>query len=136
MLGESACKSGQLRRRSVSPKLSCWKAVSSKAERFRRTIAEPDGVPQDGAREMTRIAAGIPAPPVEPVLDMDDIQGIAVPGFFKPHQTLLYVRVPEGRQALLHFKAFLGRVADEVSSAGLTLSDRRRFRSAKLRGVK
>ena len=32
--------------------------------------------------------------PVEPVLDMDDIQGIVVPGFFKPHQTLIYVTVP------------------------------------------
>jgi hypothetical protein len=24
-------------------------------------------------------------PPLEPVLDIDEIQGIAVPGFFKPH---------------------------------------------------
>lgn len=85
---------------------------------------------------MTRTDPGNHPAPVEPVLDMEDIQGIAVPGFFKPHQTLLYVRVPEGRQALLHFKAFLGRMAGVVSSAGLTLNDRRRFRAAKLRGVK
>jgi hypothetical protein len=30
--------------------------------------------------------------PLEPVLDMDDIQGIAVPGFLKPHQILLGIR--------------------------------------------
>ena len=68
--------------------------------------------------------------PLEPVLDMEDIQGIATPGFFKPHQTLLYVRVPDGREALLHFKAWLGAMATGVATAGLTLIDRRRHRGA------
>ena len=67
--------------------------------------------------------------PIETILDMADIQGIAIPGFFKPHQTLLYIRVPEGRQALLHFKTFLGRMAGEVASAATTLADRRKHRN-------
>jgi hypothetical protein len=33
------------------------------------------------------------AGPIEPVLAMQDIQGIVVPGFFKPHQTLIYIRL-------------------------------------------
>jgi Dyp-type peroxidase family len=70
------------------------------------------------------------APPEEPVLDMDAIQGIAVPGFFKPHQTLLYVRVPDGREALLHFKRFLGHLASEVTTAATALEDRRQHRRA------
>ena len=32
--------------------------------------------------------------PVEPVLELDDIQGIAVPGFLKPHQTLIGLKLP------------------------------------------
>jgi Dyp-type peroxidase family len=74
-------------------------------------------------------------PPAEPILDMLDIQGIAVPGFFKPHQTLLYLRVPEGRQTLLHFKAFLGTIADQVATAELTLRDRRQHRKAAPHGA-
>jgi hypothetical protein len=30
----------------------------------------------------------------EPILDMANIQGIAVPGFLKPQHSLLYVRFP------------------------------------------
>lgn len=67
--------------------------------------------------------------PVEPILDMHDIQGIAIPGFFKPHQTLLYIQVPDGHQALLHFKHFLGRIAGEVATAAVTLADRRKHRN-------
>ena len=67
--------------------------------------------------------------PVEPVLDMADIQGIAVPGFFKPHQVLLgllYQRTPERLEALL---GFLRDLTPQVSSAAVTLRDRRDFRS-------
>jgi len=61
--------------------------------------------------------------PTEPVLDMSDIQGIAIPGFFKPHHTLLGLTVPAGFEA--KFKALVGAFADEVATAAQTLQDRR-----------
>jgi Dyp-type peroxidase family len=70
-------------------------------------------------------------PPSEPILDMAEIQGIAIPGFFKPHQTLLYLRLPEAREVLDHFKSLLGRFSSEVATAAQTLDDRRRYRQVK-----
>ncbi len=68
-------------------------------------------------------------PPYEPVLDMADIQGIAMPGFFKPHHTLLYLRLPpDSREAIDHFKTWLARLADRLATAAQTLDDRRRHR--------
>ena len=55
--------------------------------------------------------------PVEPVLEMDDIQGEVVPGFLKPHQTLLGLRVPAGIEVIRHFKMFLGELSGEISTA-------------------
>ena len=69
-------------------------------------------------------------PPEEPVLEMDEIQGIVVPGFFKPHQTLVYIRIPESREVLNHFKTLLRSLADEISTAQQTLDDRREHRKA------
>ena len=66
---------------------------------------------------------------VEPVLPMSEIQGIVVPGFFKPHQTLVGVRFPDGRAAMRQVKAFLREV--EISTAGATLRDRRDHRKPK-----
>lgn len=66
--------------------------------------------------------------PVEPVLPMCEIQGIVVPGFFKPHQTLVGVQFPPAAGALRKIKAFLRNLADEVSTAELTLADRRLHR--------
>lgn len=66
---------------------------------------------------------------LEPVLPMADIQGIAVPGFLKPHQTLIGFTVGTGRDAVILFKNFLRMFAKEVSSAGETLADRRRHRA-------
>jgi len=65
---------------------------------------------------------------IEPVLPMTDIQGIAVPGFFKPHQTLVgvgYSAKPESVQA---FKTIIGAMTTEIATAAETLEDRRRFR--------
>jgi Dyp-type peroxidase family len=73
----------------------------------------------------------LPNAPVEPVLDMDEIQGIAVPGFFKPHQTLLYLRIPDSQEVLNHFKAFLKASAGQFATAQQTLQDRRTHREAK-----
>jgi Dyp-type peroxidase family len=68
--------------------------------------------------------------PLEPVLDMEDIQGIAVPGFLKPHQILLgvrYDRKPERIAALLDF---LRGLTPRVANAAVTLRDRRAHRPA------
>ena len=78
-----------------------------------------------------------PVAPNEPVLPMDDIQGIAVPGFFKPHQTLLGVVCPDKSEAVPALKKLLGQTAGEIATAARTLEDRRRFRqkgSARTRG--
>jgi Dyp-type peroxidase family len=65
--------------------------------------------------------------PDEPVLDMKEIQGLAVPGFLKPHMTLLGVRYADG-QVLSNFKSFLAGLAAEISTAEQTLENRRAFR--------
>jgi len=64
---------------------------------------------------------------------MSKIQGIVVPGFFKPYQTLVGVRFPQQPAAMQRFKSFLGHFADHVSNARVTLKDRRNFRQEKLR---
>lgn len=66
--------------------------------------------------------------PVEPVLEMGDIQGLAIPGFFKPHMTLLGVTFGDGL-VLTNFKRLLGELARGVSTAEQTLSNRREFRA-------
>jgi hypothetical protein len=75
--------------------------------------------------------------PVEPVLDMDEIQGIAVPGFFKPHQTLVYVHLPRQRDAIDKFRGLLREFLPAVATAAKTLKDRREHRqiAASLRAV-
>jgi Dyp-type peroxidase family len=74
-----------------------------------------------------------PVPPAEPVLDMAEIQGIALPGFFKPHHTLLYLRLPPGsREVVDHFKTWLARLSGQLATAGQTLADRRRHRRVQL----
>jgi Dyp-type peroxidase family len=77
---------------------------------------------------MNRTSASI-QPPQEPVLEMAEIQGIALPGFFKPHRTLLYLRLPpDSRGAVDHFKVWLARRSGELATAAHTLADRRRHR--------
>jgi Dyp-type peroxidase family len=71
---------------------------------------------------------------LEPVLPMAEIQGIAAPGFLKPHQTLIGFTVGGSNDEVLLFKKFLRTFADEVSSAAETLADRRRYRTHKGRG--
>ena len=70
-------------------------------------------------------------PPVEPVLDMEDIQGIVVPGFFKPHQTLLYIRIANDPKVIDSLKTLLAKLSKEIATASVTLADRDRFRVAK-----
>jgi deferrochelatase/peroxidase EfeB len=65
---------------------------------------------------------------------MNDIQGLAVPGFLKPHQTLIGMAAQNTRLALIGLKGFLREVAKEISAAEEALEDRRRHRKAKLAG--
>ena len=65
----------------------------------------------------------------EPVLAMQDIQGIVVPGFFKPHQTLLGLQFPRGDLKIGQVKRFLEGISGKVSTAGQTLCDRRQHRA-------
>ncbi|MFO0820871.1 MAG: Dyp-type peroxidase [Pirellulales bacterium] len=68
------------------------------------------------------------APPEEPVLPLQDIQGIAVPGFFKPHQTLIAVSCETTDDAVRKFKSFLLELADDVTTGADALQNRRLFR--------
>jgi hypothetical protein len=48
-----------------------------------------------------------PRLPVEPILELDDIQGIVAPGFFKPHQMLLGTRYSREPHSIASLKAYL-----------------------------
>jgi Dyp-type peroxidase family len=71
--------------------------------------------------------------PAEPVLELDDIQGAAVPGFLKPFQTLIGVRCPKGKESNL--RKFVGGITQHVSDASFTLQDRRAHREARRENV-
>ena len=67
--------------------------------------------------------------PDEPVLEMADIQGIAVPGFFKPQQILLGIRYPRGHANIARLRGLLGALVPEIATAAVTLQDRRDHRA-------
>lgn len=71
-----------------------------------------------------------PQAPIEPVLELDDIQGIAAPGFFKPHQALLYLWLsPKAEHYRLQRSALRSLLTYGVISDGRsTLEDRRNHR--------
>ena len=71
------------------------------------------------------------SPPVEPVLNMGNIQGLAVPGLLKPHQTLIGIQIPPSFEA--NCKKLLVDLAGEVASADEVLTDRREFRRRRAR---
>jgi Dyp-type peroxidase family len=77
---------------------------------------------------MAKQCAPRAAGPVEPVLELDDIQGIAVPGFFKPHQTLLGLQVSSGEEPVRRLKRLLAELAPDIATGRATLADRRQFR--------
>jgi Dyp-type peroxidase family len=75
-----------------------------------------------------------PSAPEEPVLETKEIQGLVVPGFLKPHQTLLGVRIPhDSREVVLNFKELLRGLADEIATAETTLENRREYRRKRRR---
>jgi Dyp-type peroxidase family len=75
-------------------------------------------------------------PPLEPVLPLDDIQGIVVPGFLKQHQTLLAIAAPKekGKDGPAKLRRFVREFWSEVSTGAETLDDRRIHRAAKSAG--
>jgi Dyp-type peroxidase family len=73
-------------------------------------------------------------PPIEPVLPLDDIQGIVVPGFLKQHHTLLGIATPKVKDGAGQLKRFVREFWSEVSTGSETLHDRRSHRAAKSEG--
>ena len=68
--------------------------------------------------------------PIEPVMAMEEIQGLAMPGFLKQYQHLIGVQFPPSPVALGRARSFVGRLAAEVSTARRTLEDRRAHRES------
>jgi Dyp-type peroxidase family len=64
----------------------------------------------------------------EPILPMDDIQGIAVPGFFKPQQQLLGVTWVAKPAVTTAFKKLLAELVGDITTASQALADRRAHR--------
>ena len=67
---------------------------------------------------------------------MDEIQGMALPGFLKPHSTVVGFELPTSTQGLIDFKRALSTIVGELSTARETLNDRRNHRNTKNRGIK
>jgi Dyp-type peroxidase family len=72
----------------------------------------------------------VPAPvaPAEPVLATTDIQGLIVPGFNKPHQTLVGVRFPSTPDGRAACRTLMKELSHEVTTAAAALNDRALFR--------
>src|SRR5262249_19967409 len=106
----SPAESGSSRCKSPSVYLSCFACC------VRLIVGEPcmsDEKP-------VSVSNNAPGGPDEPLLAMDDIQGIAVPGFLKPAQTLVGVRF---RGEVTDFKMLLKAMAEsgEIATARKTL---------------
>lgn len=68
-----------------------------------------------------------PQAPVEPVLDVDDIQGVVAPGFFKPHQTLIGLIYPRTDNGVAEFQRVVNAL--EIADCVATLEDRKAHRA-------
>jgi Dyp-type peroxidase family len=69
--------------------------------------------------------------PVEPVLELADIQGAAIPGFLKPFQTLIGINCDDAVDPIKDFKRFIRALSAKLSTGAETLADRREYRSLK-----
>jgi len=63
--------------------------------------------------------------PDEPILATQAIQGLALPGFRKRSQTLIYVRHARSESAVADIQAFLRTLRPRLANAAATLQDRR-----------
>jgi Dyp-type peroxidase family len=68
-----------------------------------------------------------PQGPLEPVLPLADIQGAAIPGFLKPHHTLLGVQIGDPGA----FQKLLGELYVSIATGTEVLNDRRERRKLK-----
>ncbi|MCU1249353.1 MAG: hypothetical protein JWQ49_2382 [Edaphobacter sp.] len=69
--------------------------------------------------------------PVEPVLELADIQGAAIPGFLKPFQTLIAINCNGAVDPIKDFKRFIREMSAKLSTGAETLADRREHRTLK-----
>lgn len=67
----------------------------------------------------------------EPVLELEQIQGLAVPGFMKPSQTLLCVQHEDDADTVRRVKNLLRQLQPHISTGLATLNDRNAFRKSK-----
>ena len=65
--------------------------------------------------------------PAEPILDGADIKGIAVPGFFKPYQTLIGANYPRTEEGVAAFQRVVTLL--EIADCAHTLQDRKAHRA-------
>jgi Dyp-type peroxidase family len=82
----------------------------------------------DGAKQEARVSerVGPLRAPSEPILAVKDIQGVAAPGFFKPHQTLIGLRYARTDKEAADFQRVAGSL--EIADCATTLADRRNHR--------
>jgi Dyp-type peroxidase family len=69
--------------------------------------------------------------PVEPVLELADIQGAAIPGFLKPFQTLIGINCDDAVYPIEDFRRFIREMSAKLSTGAETLADRREHRALK-----
>lgn len=69
--------------------------------------------------------------PVEPVLELADIQGASIPGFLKPFQTLIGINCDARIDSIKDFKRFIREMSAKLSTGVDTLADRRAHRALK-----
>src|SRR3954469_20281170 len=68
--------------------------------------------------------------PNEPVMAMEEIQGLSMPGFLKQYQHLIGLQFPPTPVALGRARSLIGKLATEASTARKTLDDRRAHRDS------
>lgn len=90
--------------------------------------------PEGSVQAFTHETDALPAVPRtrealgEPLLEMDQIQGLSIPGFLKPHQTLLCLRHGRSEADLRKIRALLSKLLPMVATGRVALADRDRFR--------
>jgi hypothetical protein len=83
---------------------------------------------------MSEPAMAAPGAPLEPVLELGDIQGASVPGFLKPHQALIGISCDDSPENATAFRRFIRNMSSQVATGAETLKDRREHRKLKLAG--
>jgi Dyp-type peroxidase family len=69
--------------------------------------------------------------PVEPVLDIGEIQGNALPGFMKPHMILVALAIGDGEHDDARARAWLAAIAPRMATLAEVMASRVRVRAAR-----